>query len=403
MFRPSGEQRGAGKSLRWLLGTLVAVIIFTFGYTLGGSANIGSGGAWTGTSVFASDDELDMSTFWRVWNIVRDSYVDQPVDEQAMIDGAIDGLVWSLGDPYSTYFTPELAEEFNAELEGTFSGIGAEIGERDAGITVIAPLPDTPAERAGVMTDDIIAAIDGESTAGFSVEEAVKRIRGEAGTAVTLTLVRDESALDVSIVREQIHTDSVTWEVRNDGYAVITIATFNDETVELFAEAVDEIMAANAKGIVLDLRNNPGGLLVAAVDVAAFWTGDLPVVIEQFQDSQEYYRGDGTPILADIPTVVLVNGGSASGSEILAGALQDHALATVMGGQTFGKGSVQELYELPGGAAVKVTIARWLTPAGRTIHEVGITPDVEVTETIEQIHAGETPQMDAAISHLSQN
>lgn len=406
MFRPSTEQN-MGKSLRWLLAALAAVIIFTFGYTLGGSANISSQGAWTGDSLLDSlsqDDEVDMSTFWRVWSVVEESYIDQPVDKQALIDGAIEGMVWALGDPYTTYFTPELAEEFNADLEGTFSGIGAEIGERDVGITVIAPLPETPAERAGVQPGDVITAIDGQSTAGFSVEEAVKLIRGEAGTVVTLTLIRDYGeAFDVAIVREEIHTDSVSWEVRDDGYAVITIAMFNEETVALFAQAVDEIMAAGTKGIVVDLRNNPGGLLVAAVDVAAFWTGDLPVVIEKFQDSEESYRGNGTPVLAETPTVVLVNGGSASGSEILAGALQDHALAEVMGEQTFGKGSVQEYYDLPDGSAVKVTIARWLTPLGRTIHEVGITPDIIVSETLEEIHAGETPQMDAAISHLSQN
>lgn len=405
MFRPSKEQN-MGKSLRWLMAVLAAVIIFTFGYTLGGSANISSQGAWTGDSLLDSlngDDEVDMSTFWRVWRVVEESYIDQPVDKQALIDGAIEGMVWALGDPYTTYFTPESAEEFNADLEGTFSGIGAEIGERDVGITIIAPLPDTPAERAGVLPGDIIAAIDGQTTAGLSVEEAVRLIRGESGTTVTLTIIRAETAFDVAIVRQEIHTDSVRWEVRDDGYAVITIAMFNEETVALFAEAVDEIMAADAKGIVVDLRNNPGGLLVAAIDVAAFWTGDLPVVIEKFQDSEESYRGNGTPVLADMPTVVLVNGGSASGSEILAGALQDHGLATVMGEQTFGKGSVQEYYELPDSSAVKVTIARWLTPLGRTIHEVGITPDIIVSETLEEIHAGEAPQMDAAISHLSQN
>ncbi len=405
MFGPSGEQGGSAKSLRVLLGTLAAVVVFTFGYTLGGSANISSNGAWTGGSIFDSLDEgpqADMTKFWEVWNVVAEGYVDQPVDEHAMLEGAIEGLVWALGDPYTSYFTKEDAEAFAADLEGTFSGIGAEIAERDVGITVIAPLADTPAERAGLLPGDIIAAIDEESTAGFTVEEAVQRIRGEAGTTVVLTLIRGEEAFEVSIVREEIHTKSVTWEVREDGIAVVTISMFNEETVGLFAEAAEEIMDRGAEGIVVDLRNNPGGLLVAAVDVAAFWTGDQTVVIEAFQDGQEAYRGEGTPVLAGIPTVVLVNGGSASGSEILAGALQDHGLATIMGEQTFGKGSVQNYVELDDGSAVKVTVARWLTPAGRTIHDVGITPDEVVTETLEEIHAGETPQMDAAIRHLSQ-
>lgn len=393
-------------SLKVLLGTLAAVLIFTFGYTIGGSANV-QGSAWTGGGLLGSlteEPQVDMTTFWQVWELAKENYLDQPVENDDLLNGAMEGMVWALGDPYSTYFTPELAEEFNNDLEGKFSGIGAEITERDDGITVVAPLPDTPAERVGLLSGDVIAAIDSASTAGFSVEEAVKLIRGEAGTTVTLTLVRDYGeAFDVAIVREEIHTKSVTWEVGDDGIGVITISVFNEETVELFGQAADELTEANVEGIVVDLRNNPGGLLVAAIDVAAFWAGTQPVVIEQFKDGQESYRGSSAPLLADIPTVVLVNGGSASGSEILAGALQDHDLAVIMGETTFGKGSVQEYYDLPGGAAVKITIARWLTPGGRTIHEVGIAPDIAVTETLEEIHAGETPQMDAAIRHLTQN
>ncbi len=409
MFHKSSSTAdiGLGTWLKRLLLFIAIAAIFILGYSLG-AAKVTSGTAWgtgniLGSASLDSSAQADMSTFWQVWNLAKANYVDQPVDQKKLMDGAMEGLVWSLGDPYSTYFTADQAKDFNGTLNGTFSGIGAEIGERTAGITVVAPLPDSPAAKAGVQTDDIIAAIDGKTTAGMSADEAVHLIRGDAGTTVTLTLIRGTAKpFDVAIVRADIKTKSVTWDIRKDGIAVITISVFNEDTDSLFAQAVDEMTKAKVKGLVVDLRGDPGGLLTAAIDVASYWTGDKTVVIEKFRDHENPYRGNVAAVLADIPTVVLVNGGSASASEILSGALQDYGLGTIMGETTFGKGSVQEYYDLPGGSAAKITIARWLTPKGRTIHEVGITPDIEVKETLDQIHAGSTPQMDAAIGHLTQ-
>ena len=220
-------------------------------------------------------------------------------------------MVAALGDPYTTYFTPELAEEFRQEVDQTFFGIGAEIGKDDSDtIVVIAPLAGTPAVAAGVLAGDKIYAIDGEDTAGMTVDEAVKRIRGDVGTDVVLTLYRGgDATFGVTITRAQITIDSVTWEIRDDGIAVVTISVFNEDTVDLFRTAASEIVRSNAQGMVVDLRNDPGGLLKAAIDVASFWTGKDVVVIEETLEGQDAYGGNGTPVLAGIPTVVLVNAG----------------------------------------------------------------------------------------------
>lgn len=390
---------------RFLTGLVFTLVVFGFGFAVGRGPGSANDAAWGGSTQQAQQAEqsADFTNFWKVWHLLEDSYVEQPIVTQDLVDGATQGLVWALGDPYSEYFTPEQAQAFADQISQTFSGIGAEIGEREQGIVVIAPIADTPADKAGILAGDLILAIDGESTEGSTVDEAVFKIRGDAGTNVTLTLLREGGTpFDVTITRATITVDSVKYEMRDDGIAVITISVFNDDTVELFAAAVDKLIAANAKGLVVDVRNNPGGLLTAAIDVAAFWTGDRTVVIEKSVDSEDAFSGRFTPILANLPTVVLVNEGSASASEILAGALQDYDLATIIGATTYGKGSVQELSELKDGAQVKITVAHWLTPSGRTIEEIGITPDIAVEETLDDIHANETPQMDAAIRQLTQ-
>lgn len=399
-----GTQRFGSTPLYLLFGLLFSVVVFAFGYSVGSVAH-GDGVAWGGIldSSAQAPSDVDMEQFWDVWSLVEGNY-NKDVDHQEMLYGAMEGMLWSLGDPYSMYFTPESAEEFDQEIEGRFSGIGAEIGQRDAGITVISPIADTPAERAGLQPNDLILAVDGESTEGFSVEQAVQRIRGEAGTDVVLTLMRGAGEpFEVTITREEITVKSVEWEVRDDGIAVVTISVFNDDTVGLMEEAAADIVAAHANGVVLDLRNDPGGLLDAAIEVSSMWAGNRTVVIEKYQDGEDAYAGRAHPVFADMPTVVLVNGGSASASEIVSGALQDYALATIVGDVTYGKGSVQQMHRLPDGSAVKITVADWLTPNGRTITNVGITPDVLVEETAEDIHAGKTPQMDEAIRILSQS
>lgn len=400
---------GTKPSITVLVAVLFCAIVFAFGYSIGSTSRIDRlnwGGAQVGTTPDSVAKSVDFSTFWEVWDLVNEKYIDQPVDRQVLLDGAIEGMVSALGDPYTTYFTPESAEEFRQEVDQTFFGIGAEIGmDDDDTIVVIAPLAGTPAVAAGVLAGDKIFSIDGEDTTDMTVEEAVKRIRGDVGTDVVLTLYRGgDATFDVTITRAEITIDSVTWEIRDDGIAVVTLSVFNEDTVGLFREASAAILTQHAKGVVIDLRNDPGGLLTAAIDVASFWTGKDVVVIEETLEGQEAYGGNRTAVLAGIPTVVLVNAGSASASEILAGALQDYGFATVIGEQSYGKGSVQEYHEeLAEGAAVKITIAHWLTPNGRTINGVGITPDVVVAETIDDYHAGKTPQMDAAVRQLTQN
>jgi carboxyl-terminal processing protease len=388
-----------------------AAFFLVFGYTLGESpGNLTNGQVAEGSvegvngpapAWVANDVNFDM--FWDVWSLVKNDYVDSPAADKDLFYGALQGLVWGLEDPYSTFFTPKMAEEFNQQLDGTFFGIGAEIGLDDsANVVVVSPIKGTPADRAGLRPEDMILAIDGLTTAGMSVNEAVDKIRGEKGTTVVLTLGRPGAeAFDVSIIRDEIKIDSVSWEVRDDGIAVISINVFNDQTPSLFAEAVQDIQDQGSEELIVDLRNNPGGLLDASIILAGYWVGDKVVVIEDTGEDRTDLKGRGVPLLAETQTVVLVNGGSASASEILAGALQDYNNATVIGEQTFGKGSVQEYHELPDGSAVKITVARWLTPLGRSIDKEGIAPDQVVAYSLDEEHADTDPQLEAAVNFLA--
>jgi carboxyl-terminal processing protease len=350
------------------------------------------------------EDDISFIQFWQVWDMVQELYLRQPISEKDMFYGAISGMVDALGDPYSVYFDPEESSAFNEELQGEYSGIGAEIGKKEDYIIIIAPLSDSPAERAGLIAGDYIISVNGEDMIGATVDYAVSRIKGEAGTRVTLTIVREGSddTIDIPITREDIKINSVEWEFRDDGIMYIRISIFNEDTTSLFRKAAQEALTKEAKGIVLDLRNNPGGLLTEAINVAGFWIDNDTVVQERVGDSVEPFSANGFAWLYNIPTVVLVNGGSASGSEILAGALQDYGLATLIGEQTFGKGSVQEYYEFDDGSALKVTTAEWLTPNGKSIDEVGITPDQVIEYSKEDYETGATPQLDAAISKLKE-
>lgn len=350
-------------------------------------------------------DDVDFTLFWKIWDDIRSKYVHQPVDEGDLFRGALAGIVASLGDPYSVYFDPESAEEFSNDLKGTFGGIGAEIGMREERIVVIAPLSDTPAARAGIKAGDMILRIDDADTSGMTVDEAVDRIRGEKGTTVKLLLFRENNGgepFEVSIVRDVIVVKSVTWEMKRtaDGrnVAYVEMRQFNEETVPLFDKAIREFTRQKPTAVILDLRNNPGGYLDAAVDVAGEWIGNGTAVIERRSDGvEEPFDAAVRARLAGFPTVVLVNGGSASGSEIVAGALQDAQMATLVGEQTFGKGSVQDYEELSDGGALKLTIAEWLTPNGRTINETGIAPDETVEYTKEDIDADRDPQLEKAL------
>ncbi|MBT4856825.1 S41 family peptidase [Candidatus Uhrbacteria bacterium] len=386
-----------------LTGTFYAGLFVGVLQSTGDGAQDGEVEVVNQTRFFDRADDIDFGNFWEVWDLVQDVYY-QPIDESDLYYGAMQGMVWGLDDPYTVFFPPAEAEEFDNELDGVFYGIGAEIGKKENEIVVIAPLSGSPAEAAGLMAGDAIWYVDDTEIFDYSVNAAVMIIRGEIGTEVVLTVSREgaDELIEIPIVRDEIQISSVEWEIRDDGIAVIEISMFNGETTDLFTQAVREALAAGVDGLIVDLRNDPGGLLTAAINVSGFWVDDMPVVQQRVGSDVESYSATGNSWLSDMDTVVLVNGGSASASEILAGALQDYGYATVIGEQTYGKGSVQEYYDLPDGSAVKITVAEWLTPLGRSINEVGITPDIEIEFTIDDYEAGETPQIDAAIDFLAQ-
>lgn len=325
--------------------------------------------------------EVSFDQFWEVWEKIKEKHVAKPVDEVDLFYGSIAGLVRGLDDPYSVFFPPPEAEEFAKDLSGEFEGIGAEIGMRQGQLIVVAPLPGSPAEQAGLLPGDTIFAIDGEDTYGMTLDEAVMNIRGKKGTNVVLTVSHNgfDTVEDVSIVRDTINVPTVAWELKEENIAYLRIGYFNETTWNEFDKAVTEIIAAAPRGIVLDLRRNPGGFLDTSIAVASEWVERGVVVKERYSDDRlKVYESEGRHRFADMPTVVLVDEGTASGSEIVAGALQDHGLATLVGAQTFGKGSVQDFDIFPDGSALKLTIARWYTPNDRQIDDEGIVPDVIV-------------------------
>ncbi len=395
--------------IRTLVFIIIAIVIFALGWLMGASQDTGSNknieeGEVTNELRFYEgiEDDISFQQFWQVWDLAKDLYLRGPVSEKDLFYGAISGMVEGLDDDYSVYFDPEDAEAFNEELDGEYSGIGAEIGKEDDYVVVVAPLSGSPAEEAGLLAGDLIVAVDDEDIIGVTVDYAVSIIRGEAGSEVILTVVRNgfDNTIEIPITRGEIQINSVEWELRDDGIMYIELYMFNEDTTALFRQAAQEVLTSDVNGILLDLRNNPGGLLTEAINIAGFWIADDIVVQERVGGDTEGYAANGLAWLDDYPTVVLIDGGSASGSEILAGALQDYGLATLVGEQTYGKGSVQEYYEFDDGSALKITTAEWLTALGRSIDQVGIIPDVIVEYTIEDYEAGLTPQFDAAISEL---
>jgi len=355
-------------------------------------------------SVSNPDDNFDFNLYWEVWDALKVNSVDKvKIKDKDLFYGSLKGLADSIGDPYTVFMNPTEAKEFADDLAGTFEGIGAEVGMRNDIVSVIAPLDGMPAQKAGLRAGDKIYAIDGKTTIGLTVEQAVKMIRGPKGTKVTLTIIRGtgDKPKDIVITRDVIFVKSVKTEMRADGIFVIKVTNFNDDTLSLFNAAVTEALVKNPKGIILDLRNNPGGYLDTAVAMASEWVEAGPVVAEQFGDNKRNeYPSNGRARLKNFPTVVLVNGGSASASEILAGALRDYKKATLVGEQTYGKGSVQTLKDLSDGSTLKITIAKWLTPAGDFINEKGIKPGIEIKYTQSDIDKNVDSQFNKALELL---
>jgi carboxyl-terminal processing protease len=379
---------------------------------VGGGSNMQANlGALLGGSSRPQRD-VDLSEFWQVWNLLDEKFVSSTTTEsisgEDKIYGAIQGLVEAYGDPYTVFLPPEDASKFEEDISGNFSGVGMEVGVRDGVISVIAPLPNTPAERGGVLAGDMIIRIDGNSTEGMSIDEAVSLIRGDEGTEVKLTILREgsEEFQEITLVRETITIPTIETEMR-DGAFIIRLYSFNALAEAEMQRALREYIQSGTTKLVLDLRGNPGGYLQGAVSIASYFlpTGKV-VVRENYGEGKEedLYRSTGKTLRNFAPTkmAILVDGGSASASEILAGALQEHGVAKLIGMQTFGKGSVQELVRLGDGSSLKVTIARWLTPNGVSISEGGLTPDIVVERTPEQVTEGEDPQLEAALDHVNE-
>jgi carboxyl-terminal processing protease len=350
---------------------------------------------------------VDFESFWDAWKILDERFVTSAsTTPDERLWGAIKGLAESYGDPYTTFFPPEDTKLFNETISGNFGGVGIEIGIKDDILTVVAPLEGTPAKRAGIRAGDQIIGIDDLQTGGVSIERAVRLIRGEVGTSLALTLYRPSTSetMVIDVVRGVIQIPTLNTTLRPDGIFVIELYNFSAPAPALFQGALREFAESGSTGLVIDLRGNPGGFLSGAIDIASWFLPIGKVVArEDFGKGldEQVHRSRGYDVFTDaVSIVVLVDGGSASASEILAGALQEHGKAQLVGTQTFGKGSVQELIPLTADSTLKVTIAKWLTPNGISISDGGLTPDNIIEITQDDVDAGRDLQMERAVEIL---
>lgn len=388
-----------------LLGILVLVAVFIAGIGVGDGRLPAIRFPWDAKPVASSlPDRLNYSSVNQVYQALKTNY-DGQLTETELLNGLKAGLAAAPGDPYTEYFTPSEAKAFNNELNNSFSGIGAELSQDSNGnIEVIAPISGTPAAKAGLQPLDLIAEINGVSTAGMSADDAVTKIRGPAGTKVTLQIVRNQTqALNLTITRQNITVPSVTTKILPGNIGYMAISTFADDTSGLAQKAASQFAGQNLKGIILDLRNDPGGLLSAAVDVSSLWLPQGQTIMQEKSGNtvvQTYYA-QGGDVLHGIPTVVLINSGSASSSEITTGALHDNGDAYVIGQKSFGKGVVQQLISFSDGSQLKVTVASWYRPDGQDIEHKGITPDKPVSDSGTDLVAPNDPQLQAAQTYLN--
>jgi len=352
--------------------------------------------------------ETDFSPFWKVWNIINDKYpkADKTTD-QDKVYGAISGLIGSLNDPYSVFFSPEEAQTFEEEIAGNFTGVGMEVGIKDKILTVIAPLKDTPAYNANIKSGDQIIKIDDMLTSNLSIEKAIKLIRGERGTEVVLTILHEgeKKPIEVKIIRDIINMPTLDTELRKDRVFVIKLYSFSANSAGLFRNAMREFVDAKTDKLLLDLRGNPGGYLEAAVDISSwFLPGGKTIVAEDYGNNRksDVLRSKGYDIFTDkLKFVILIDGGSASASEIVAGAMQDHGRAKLVGDKSFGKGSVQEAVKVTQDTLLKITIAKWLTPNGTSLSDKGLIPDYLVESKKSDTSTSEDLQLDKAVELLN--
>lgn len=415
-----------GRVIGVLLGLFVVVLIagtFIIGFTAGRYtstaaasslfdavelARTESGAAVTETasptSAPVNRDDL-FKPFWQAWDLVHNSFVDQPVDDVLLMRGAIDGMLKALGDEHTSYLDPDLTARFNAQLKGeAYEGIGAWVDITGDYLKIISPMPGSPAEKAGLRSGDQVIKIDGEDMTGIDGDLVRKRVLGPKGTIVTLTILRDgeDEPFEVKVTRQSIVVPTIDSKTLDENIAYVRLYTFGDSTSKDLRKALKELLAKNPAGLILDLRNNGGGYLNTAIDVVSEFIPDGVVMYEEYGDGRkDTFKAKSGGLATKIPLVVLVNEGSASASEIVSGAIQDRGRGKLVGVTTYGKGSVQTVEELVNNQGqVRVTIARWLTPNGRQINKIGLEPDVRIEITDEDLTKNRDPQLDKAIELL---
>ncbi|MFZ1484209.1 MAG: S41 family peptidase [Candidatus Saccharimonadales bacterium] len=400
----AAPQKVTAQKTSWIKLGLVGVAIFVLGVLIGqGRIGLKTSGSNSSTSNLSA--HIDYASVDEVYNALRANF-DGKLTDQQVLDGLKHGLAASTNDPYTEFFSAKQAEEFNNDLQGTIIGVGAKLEKNSEGnIVVVAPIEGSPAQAAGVRAQDIIAGIDGKTTTGMSATDAVLKIRGEKGTKVTLTLIRNKTQrLDLTIVRDEIRVPTVTSKIEANNVGYMQVSQFSDDTDELAIKAAQDFKAKGVKSMVLDLRDNPGGEVVSATNLASIWLPKGSVVVEQRRGKEvlETDKTSAEPILPGMTVVVLINGGSASASEIVALALRDTIGSKIVGEKSFGKGVVQQLIPFDDGSALKVTVARWFSPKGTNIDKKGITPDQKVELTEADVEAGNDPQLQAALKLLTE-
>lgn len=386
-------------------GLVIAAVFYGIGLSVGdGQIQFGNGQFITFNTSNAQGlpSTLNYQALQQEYNILKENF-DGKLSAQQLQDGIQTGLVNATGDPYTEYFNASAANAFNNQLNNTFSGIGAELGQNAKGqLIIIAPLSGYPADKAGIKAQDIILTINGVSTSGENIDNAINAIRGPNGTTVTLVVQRNNQQITYKIVRQQITAPSVQYSIINGDIGYLQIIDFSNDTASLAQTAANNFKAKGVKYVILDLRDNPGGLVTAAVSVSSLWLPQGQTIMTEKHNNQvvQIYQSTGNDILQGLPTVVLINGGSASASEITASALHDNKAATLIGVKSFGKGSVQEVDPLFGGAEIKVTIAHWFTPDNKSINKIGIQPDIVVNENNSNQSSAVDLQKNAAIQYL---